>query len=274
MPINNNKRAVTRLDILICCSLAYAVPSYAQSASVEIEEVNLNSIKREPWILQQSEQLYTVQVSAFNNEITAIDFITNNKLQNDVALFRVNAGGKIWYKAIYKSFTTRKDAVVAKQKLARRIPGQAPWLRRFSDIQREIHGIMESKVTDAIGDRGVAEELQRGQSAFNQQNYTQALKVWAPLAEAGVTEAQYGLGFIYESGWGVKKDYVQAFEWYEKAATLGHAKAQYNLGLLYLHGFGVDKDPDKGYHWVQSAAKQKDRRALDFLKENQIQGGQ
>lgn len=258
------------------CSLLLLAPVVigAQDTGSDSADTDKSGIKREPWILQQSHQLYTIQLSAFNNETSAIDFITDNSLQRDVALFRANSGGKVWYKAIYRTFTKRKDAVQAKQELSRRIPEQAPWLRRFSDIQQEINGTVHTAVVGSTGDQLVAQELRRGQSAFNQQDYARALQVWLPLAEQGVVEAQYGLGFMYESGWGVRRDYAKAFEWYEHAANLGHAKSQYNLGLLYLNGFGVEKDASKGHYWVQSAAGQKDIRALDFLESNPIDSGQ
>lgn len=272
---NNKHKNCFRKLLSPVCTLLFIIslPIGAQSIDSHTVNIDTGAIKREPWILQQSTGLYTVQVSAFNNETSAMDFITENNLQNDVALFRANSGGEVWYKAIYGTFEKRRVAVQAKEELAQRIPEQAPWLRRFSEIQQEIRGIVDTAVGNSL-DNQVAGELKRGQSAFNQQNYVQALEVWTPLAVQGSAEAQYGLGFMYESGWGIKRDYVKAFAWYERAATLGHAKSQYNLGLLYLNGFGVAKDTDKGRYWVQAAAGQKDRRALEFLQNSSIQIGQ
>lgn len=273
MPDKNKKISLLLLNITAVCSFfVYSLLS-VRAESPDGADTVKSQVKAEPWILQQSDELYTVQVSAFNNKVSALHFIAANRLQNDVALFKANSGGKVWYKAIYKTFTKRRDAVRAKEDLARRIPEQAPWLRRFADIHREIHGIEAAPLHPALVNPLTADELRRGQSAFIRQDYAKARAIWMPLAVRGSAEAQYGLGFMYESGWGVKRDYAKAFEWYEKAAIQGHVKSQYNLGLLYLNGFGVAKDKEKGRYWVQSAATHNDARALEFLKKNPMRDG-
>lgn len=117
-------------------------------------------------------------------------------------------------------------------------------------------------------DGGSHEALRAGQKAFNAQDYAAALEAWRPLAEQGVAEAQYGLGFMYESGWGVEQDYGEAFRWYHQAAQQGHVKAQYNLGMLYRNGRGVAQNDALGLYWIQTAADRGDERAENFLKES------
>ena len=240
-----------------------------------------SGIKREPWILRQSGERYTVQASAFTNESAALSFVIDQNLADDVAIFRADINGKTWYKAIYKSFKMRKDALQARDKLKLRFSDQSPWVRRFEDIHAEMITMDRTvqgeyaalgNTTDSTRTTEVEQELQRGQSAFNIQNYSEALETWKPLADNGVAEAQYGLGFMYESGWGVEQDYDEAYQWYEKAAKLGHAKSQYNLGLLYLNGFGVDKDLDKARYWIEFAASQQDTRALELIEKGLVQG--
>lgn len=231
-----------------------------------------SDIKREPWILRQPSERYTVQTSAFTNESSALSFVKDHNLSDDVAIFRANLDGKVWYKAIYKSFATRKEALQARDKLKLRFPAQSPWVRRFEHIHAEMIAMDAGNAANLLQSTEITEELQRGQSAFNVQNYSEALETWKPLAVTGVAEAQYGLGFMYESGWGVEQDYGAAFQWYEKAAKLGHAKSQYNLGLLYLNGFGVDKDVDKARYWIEFAASQRDTRALEHIEKGFVQG--
>lgn len=113
--------------------------------------------------------------------------------------------------------------------------------------------------------------LQKGQHEFNVQNYPQALKYWVPLAESGVAEAQYGLGFMYESGWGVNKDYTTAIIWYTQAARQGHAKSQFNLGMLYILGQGVQQNDSLGIYWVQNAADNNDKRAQAYIERSRFQ---
>ena len=240
-----------------------------------------SSIKREPWILRQSGERYTVQASAFTSESSALSFVKDHDLNEDIAIFRANINGKVWYKAIYKSFNTRKDALQARDELKLRFPRQSPWVRKFEDIHAEMItmntvGLSEYTASNTAMESSwsadIEQKFQEGQSAFNVQNYSEALASWKPLADNGVAEAQYGLGFMYESGWGVVQDYNEAFGWYEKAAKLGHAKSQYNLGLLYLNGFGVDKDLDKARYWIENAATQQDARALELIEKGLVQG--
>lgn len=108
--------------------------------------------------------------------------------------------------------------------------------------------------------------LIQGQRAFNAQNYDQALEAWQPLAEQGVADAQYGIGFMYESGWGVDQDYSRAYRWYQLAAQQGHVKSQFNLGMLYRNGKGVAQNDALGLYWIQTAADRGDERALNYLK--------
>lgn len=84
-------------------------------------------------------------------------------------------------------------------------------------------------------------------------------------AEAGDPNAQYDLGFMYDTGRDdaiLSKDTRKAAEWYEKAALQGHAKAQSGLGMLYINGDGVPTDYVMGVEWLQKAADQGDADAL------------
>ncbi len=110
------------------------------------------------------------------------------------------------------------------------------------------------------------------------------------LAEKGNAEAQYKVGEMYETGFGVKKDMAKANDWINKAASQGHeaadfkllywdlgknginatnkekvdalkakAKAenphaQYYLGKMLANGVGVKKDSDKAISWLNKAA--------------------
>jgi hypothetical protein len=51
-------------------------------------------------------------------------------------------------------------------------------------------------------------------------------------AEQGNADAQFILGYAYESGEGVPQDDKEAFKWHRKAAEQGNAQAQSNLDLL------------------------------------------
>ena len=51
-------------------------------------------------------------------------------------------------------------------------------------------------------------------------------------AEAGDSNAQLVVGYMYESGRGVEKDKNKAKMWYERSKALGNKKAEMLLSLL------------------------------------------
>jgi len=91
----------------------------------------------------------------------------------------------------------------------------------------------------ATGVFAIAGNFEDGLAAYNNKNYTQAVKLFQLLADQGDATAQSNLGFMYENGQGVKQDYVKAAKLYRLAADQGDALAQYNLGLMYAKGQGV-----------------------------------
>lgn len=90
--------------------------------------------------------------------------------------------------------------------------------------------------------------------AYDRANYSTALKIWLPLAQAGDPAAQTYVGEIYEKGLGLTPDYALAAQWYNKAAAQKHSRAQINLGNLYEHGRGVPQDKQKALNLYRSAS--------------------
>lgn len=155
-------------------------------------------------------------------------------------------------------------------------------------------GCKEKMVSKPQGD-------QAGIKAYEQGDYTIALKKLQPLAEQGHVEAQEKLGNLYYYGYGVEKDYVEAKKWYRKAAAQGDneaqtklgdlyfffffdqgdyaialeklrplaergdAEAQYLLGVMYYYGYGVEKDNLTAIKWWDKAADQDHVRAHNRL---------
>ena len=90
-------------------------------------------------------------------------------------------------------------------------------------------------------------------NAYKKGNYASALAEWLPIAQKGVTEAQYNLAGMYAKGYGVKINDEQAVFWYKKAAEQGHGRSQYNLGVMYLIGSGTEKSIENAKHWLHLA---------------------
>ncbi len=81
-----------------------------------------------------------------------------------------------------------------------------------------------------------------GAAAYARMDYGEARQAFAVAAEAGDTDAQRDLGWLYQNGWGVDQSYNEALRWYLKAAAKGDAVAQTRIGALYQNGWGVGKD--------------------------------
>jgi len=109
------------------------------------------------------------------------------------------------------------------------------------------------------------------------------------LAKKGNAEAEFKVGEMYETGFGVKKDMKQAKVWIDKAAAQGHetagfklmywdieknglkgenkkkftelrtkaadgnSQAMYYVGKMYAHGVGVKSNFDKALDWLNKA---------------------
>jgi uncharacterized protein len=72
----------------------------------------------------------------------------------------------------------------------------------------------------------------KGVYLFDSGEFSAAADTWRPLAEDGVTEAQYRLGRLYRFGLGVEPDVEMARKWLSAAASKGHEKAAETLSIL------------------------------------------
>ena len=113
------------------------------------------------------------------------------------------------------------------------------------------------------GNFAYAQSFGQGVSAFNRQDYSQASRIFIPLAEQGLPSAQTYLGFMFETGRGVPQNYTEAAMWYRRAAEQGDSLAQYSLGLLYDHGQGVPRDIVEAGKWLNLATAAAPRRARE-----------
>jgi S1-C subfamily serine protease len=114
--------------------------------------------------------------------------------------------------------------------------------------------------------------LQQGLRAFERGQYAQALRVFFPLAQSGLADAQFFLGMMFDNGKGVREDKDMALTWYRQAAAQGHINAQYYLGVKYLRGDGVAADLAQSLAWYRRAAAQGDSSAQFALGESYEHG--
>ena len=97
------------------------------------------------------------------------------------------------------------------------------------------------------------------------QDYREAVRWYREAAEQGNASAQYNLGVAYGTGEGIDQDYREAVRWYREAAEQGNARAQYNLGVAYGKGEGIDQDRPEAVRWYRKAAEQGNASAQNNL---------
>ena len=108
-------------------------------------------------------------------------------------------------------------------------------------------------------------DLDKGWDAYRSGDYSTAFKEWSPLAEQGMTDAQFNIGWMYDNGIGVKKSYKTALKWYRLAAENEHADAQYILALMYQKGRGTTRDSRAAVKFLEKAVQQDHTKAQFIL---------
>ena len=106
------------------------------------------------------------------------------------------------------------------------------------------------------GAQDLQAELDKGLAFARAGDYATAHTIWRSLARHGSAEAQFRLGWLYESGIGAEKNFSKAADWYALAAAQGHARAQYNLGVMHTEGRGVPRDDTMAAIYFRIAAMQ------------------
>jgi FOG: TPR repeat, SEL1 subfamily len=142
-----------------------------------------------------------------------------------------------------------------------KVDGKTVWVKTSDKRPKpKMNAIIQATgnpMADASLKTGDADlEFKEVKAAYQNGDYTTALKKIRPLAEQGYAKAQDGLGNMYEKGRGIKQDYTEAVKWYYKAAKQGLDRAQYNLAVMYEEGSGVEQDYTESLKWYHKAAEQ------------------
>src|SRR5438105_3186973 len=83
------------------------------------------------------------------------------------------------------------------------------------------------------------EIVSKAMALIRQHKFGEARELLLVAAEKGEAAPQALLGQMYNAGWGVAVDYEQAFKWWSRASEGGSTDAQWGLGVLYDDGHGV-----------------------------------
>jgi TPR repeat protein len=73
--------------------------------------------------------------------------------------------------------------------------------------------------------------LQRGEAAYQRQDYHEAFELLLASAKYDNTTAQYAVGYMYYYGIGTKRNLFEAVKWFQKAARYRDPEA---IKALYM----------------------------------------
>lgn len=104
-----------------------------------------------------------------------------------------------------------------------------------------------------------ADELNEQSKKFLQTGeIDKAIPLLEQAAELGNAEAQYNLGYCYQTGTGVEQNNKKAIEWYSKSADQGFNDGLYQMMMAYGKGTGVEQDFEKAFQYALKCAKNGD----------------
>jgi hypothetical protein len=92
------------------------------------------------------------------------------------------------------------------------------------------------------------------------------------LAKKGNAEAEYKVGEMYETGFGVKEDQAEAMVWISKAANQGHETAGFKLLYWDIKKNGVTEDNNAKFEVLKAKAKEGNAQAQYYLGKMYSQG--
>jgi len=105
--------------------------------------------------------------------------------------------------------------------------------------------------------------LSAGIKAYYNGDYNRSFELLYPLAQEGVSRAQFRIGIMYQFGRSVARNTDLAEKWFTAAlpqllreAQRGVAWAQTDLGTAYEFGISLQQDYERAAYWYQRAANQ------------------
>jgi TPR repeat protein len=99
---------------------------------------------------------------------------------------------------------------------------------------------------------------QQAKKFIETQKFDKAVPLLKQSAELGNAEAQYNLGYCYQSGVVVEINKKKAVEWYLKSAEQGFNDALYQLMMTYGKGDGIEQNHKKAFSYALKCAENND----------------
>ena len=151
---------------------------------------------------------------------------------------------------------TRSSSRRAAKTITTNPPAKQTRQNSISDVRTSATQTKEQQTIDR-------QYLQRGLNAYYKGEYDTASALLKPLADKGISRAQFRIGYMYYLGRGFDRDRREAdrviraaLPAIQKFAEEGRAWAQSDLGSLYEDGLVLPRDYSEAVYWYRSAAEQ------------------
>jgi len=109
-------------------------------------------------------------------------------------------------------------------------------------------------------------EYDRATQAMRDGDYAIAYCVLRPMAEAGDSDAQYSLGWMYHNGYGLAINDEKAMTWWLRASDKNHVEAMFSMGMLFELGDSGEQDYDVAVAYYARAARRGNEDAQAILR--------
>jgi EAL domain-containing protein (putative c-di-GMP-specific phosphodiesterase class I) len=96
----------------------------------------INEVRDADWLLAQSEDCYTIQLTMSSLESRATKFVAQQALPGDYAVYRKRGRINDWYVVVFGIYKDRETAKA--DSLTMKSEGVSPWIRTLSTIHTEI----------------------------------------------------------------------------------------------------------------------------------------
>lgn len=116
---------------------------------------------------------------------------------------------------------------------------------------------------------GPEQDTELAEKEFARGDLVASMSLWRKAAEQGYAPAQVRLAAVLDKA---EQD-AEAVEWYRKAAAQGSAAGEYGLGTMYASGEGVKKDIEQARSFILRAAEKSYLPAIKKMMEIYKVGG-
>lgn len=118
-------------------------------------------------------------------------------------------------------------------------------------------GLLASSIAQASPE----EDFAVAKRSLNLENVPEGLVVMRKLALQNFAPAQAVLGEFLD--W--SEDDAEAVGWFMLAANQADAEGEYGLGYMYQKGEGIKKDPEKALYWLKRATEKEHNGAMKVM---------